>query len=349
MEKKLKGLIYFIVKQTAKICLRIFYRGIEINGRDNLPTDQSPVIYAVNHQNAFMDAIIVGGLSPIPTYFMTRSDVFKPPFDWILDALKMMPIYRIRDGYSSLSKNEQVFKKCNGLLEEGNAIMIFPEGNHGLEYYLRPLTKGIARMAMSTQMAIENSVHIIPLGLNYFDHFNSGHKLILNYGKPILASGFLESYKAQKHQALLSLTKAISEGMKTTLIIAEHSTQYDEQKLLYNNLNEKYRFVELKEKIRENNFNKEVKTSSSSHWVTNMLAIPNLPPFLLSNWIIKNKVSQKIFTSSIKIAIGILVFPVWLLSCFTILSFISLNLAIIVLSIQLLSLLIRKELRFRLS
>ena len=39
-------------------------------------------------------------------------------FQWFLDALKMIPIYRIRDGYNQLAKNEETFRTINSSLFE---------------------------------------------------------------------------------------------------------------------------------------------------------------------------------------------------------------------------------------
>ena len=39
---------------------------------------------------------------------LTRSDVFGGPLQWFLDAMEMLPIYRLRNGYSNLKKNEEI-------------------------------------------------------------------------------------------------------------------------------------------------------------------------------------------------------------------------------------------------
>ncbi len=344
MEKIIKNIFHWVAKSLAKVSLRFYFRGIAFEGKQNIPTE-GPLIYAVNHQNAFLDAVIVGGFSRLPTYFMTRSDVFVPPFDWFLDALKMMPIYRIRDGYKSLSKNDAIFETCNKLLKEKKAILIFPEGNHGLDYYLRQLTKGISRISLQSQSSMDVAIKIIPTGLNYFNHFHSGHKLIVKYGEPIDVTDYLAAYNDHNHKGLKKITDAISVEMQKTLVIPTNSDDYSTQKKIFQRKNESSSFSSLRSGI-----NDIVKTSDERKYpvlsrVGALFSLPNLPPLLLTWWVLKNKVKQKIFYSSIKVAMLIFIFPFWFLIVFGLVwLFAGLKWAAIVLAIQIVTLIIRREL-----
>ena len=137
-----KRVVYQVMRYYCRFVVRIFFGKVEIIGKENIPKDQ-PVIYSSNHQNAFMDALIIGGLSPKTTYSVTRSDVFKKKYEWFMDAFNMIPIYRIRDGFSQLAKNEETFRRINRCLSQGHALTIFSEGNHGNDFFLRSLSKSI--------------------------------------------------------------------------------------------------------------------------------------------------------------------------------------------------------------
>ncbi len=344
MEEKIKEYIYLYVKYLTRICITFFYRGVEQVGKENVPSE-GPFIYAVNHQNAFLDAVLVGALSPVPTYFMTRSDVFKPPFGWILSALKMMPIYRIRDGYKTLNKNNAIFETCKELLEKKQAILIFPEGNHGLEYYLRPLTKGISRIALQSQAEMEFPIKIVPVGLNYFNHFHAGHKFIINYGTPIEVSDFLSTYTAHSHKGLLQLTRKIFPEMQETLIIPAESDTYFSEKGVFQRKNESRSFNELRKLRYDSSSVAPEKKYPLLAYLGELFGIFNLPPILLTKYILHKKVSQKIFHVSIKFASLLIVFPIWFLLSFLVVTLIyRWETALIFLSIQVITLLIRREL-----
>ncbi len=315
----MKAIIYYTSKTLAHIAVKFYYSKIEINGQENIPK-KGPYIYAINHQNAFLDAVIVGSRDRTHTYFMTRSDIFKPPFDYILRAMKMMPIYRIRDGYKNLSKNDEVFDEVTNILDNDNAILIFPEGNHGEEYYLRTLTKGISRLAIKSQLKMDKEIKIIPVGLNYFDHYNSGHKLIINYGPELNVKDFLSAYDEHPHQGLLKITKAISEAMKPTLVIEDNTEEYPAQKKVFHLSNEKYNFSELKSNIDNSDFQKDKSPNVFFRYLANGIAVLNWPFLALCRYILNNKVKQPIFHSSLKLAFMIYLFPLWLLFSFTIVS-----------------------------
>ena len=124
-----------------------------------------------------MDALLLEDYLQI-TYSITRSDVFKKQFQWFLDALKMIPIYRIRDGYGQLAKNEETFRTINSSLFRGHAVTIFSEGNHGNDFFLRDLSKGSSRMALEAQEKMDHlDIKVIPVGLNYFHHQRPFHKI----------------------------------------------------------------------------------------------------------------------------------------------------------------------------
>ena len=344
MEKVVKSIIYRVVKLLANVSLRFYFRGLDIVGKKNVPKN-GPYIYAVNHQNAFLDAIIVGALSSTPTYFMTRSDVFKPPFDWFLDALKMMPIYRIRDGYKSLTKNDAIFDTCKNILANKQALLIFPEGNHGLDYYLRPLTKGLARISLQAQAQLEDDIKIIPVGLNYFDHFSSGHKLIINYGKPLRVQDYIDTYNDHKNKGLVSITKGISEGMQKTLVIPNDSDDYVEKKKIFQRSNENQSFKNLRTNINHSKYLEDQKHHKLLAHIGKFFGILNWPPIFLTKYIIRTKVSQKIFTGSIKIASVMLLFPIWFIFCFLLVwILVGIKWACILFISQVLTLLIRSEL-----
>src|SRR6056297_3984123 len=84
--------------------------------------------------------------------FFWRVHIFKHPLiARILTFLKLLPIYRIRDGYESLQRNDWILEKVGDLLQHKRSLVIFPEGNHSAERRLRPLKKGICRIAFQAE------------------------------------------------------------------------------------------------------------------------------------------------------------------------------------------------------
>jgi 1-acyl-sn-glycerol-3-phosphate acyltransferase len=108
----LAGMLYKVMHTFIGAWMRIHLRRLFIRGLENVPTKE-PIILTCNHGNAFLDAVIVAITLKRPVHFLTRADVFKKPFQrYILGKLKMIPVYRIRDGIDSLEQNTETFALC---------------------------------------------------------------------------------------------------------------------------------------------------------------------------------------------------------------------------------------------
>ena len=85
------------------------------------------MILAVNHQNAFMDGILVAVKLRRPVFFLTRLDVFKGK--WVIKIFKSMnlvPIFRKQDFTGDITlKNQETFKYCIKELENRKPIKFF--------------------------------------------------------------------------------------------------------------------------------------------------------------------------------------------------------------------------------
>ncbi len=131
---------------------KVFYRNIEILNIQNIP-EKGHLIFTPNHQNALMDALAVLCTVERRTVFLARSDIFKKPVvASILYFLKILPIYRIRDGYELLKKNKEIFQKTTDVISnEKCALVILPEGNHAGVRRLRPFKKGFCANRFSNR------------------------------------------------------------------------------------------------------------------------------------------------------------------------------------------------------
>jgi len=209
---------------------KVFYRKIEILNIQNVP-EKGHLIFTPNHQNALMDALAVLCNVDRRTVFLARSDIFKKPVvASILYFLKILPIYRIRDGYELLKKNKEIFQKTTDVItDEHCALVILPEGNHAGVRRLRPLKKGFARIAFQTEEANNYSldIHIVPVGIDYEDYQAFRSKLVLNFGKPIPVSKFYESYQANLAIGINAIKDELASRIKPLIIDIESEEYYD--------------------------------------------------------------------------------------------------------------------------
>jgi 1-acyl-sn-glycerol-3-phosphate acyltransferase len=210
--------------------MHTFYRRIEGKGYDKIPR-KKPVIFTPNHQNAFLDAIVTPGYKGnINMNYLVRADVFKGKVAArIFASIKMMPIYRQRDGVDSLDKNKAIFEKCYRYLKYNQPILLFPEGNHGNRKTLRPLKKGVGRIAFGAaeQYDFSLDIHIIPTGINYSNYTDFGSTLFINLGDPIKLADYYEDYKENPAKTLNNLSADIAEQMSAVMIDIQVKEVYD--------------------------------------------------------------------------------------------------------------------------
>ena len=190
-------------------------------GLDAIPK-KKPVLMLANHQNALLDALLVAVSSNRSPYFLTRSDVFRfAGLRSFFKLLRMLPIYRIRDGIRELSKNSLTFEHCAALLGNNQAILVFPEGNHNLARRIRPLSKGFTRIILtSLERHPKLDIRLVPVGINYQDAAAFPDSAAFYFGadipvQEIFDSGnepaFIRTSKEKVAEALKELTTHIGD------------------------------------------------------------------------------------------------------------------------------------------
>ena len=256
-------MLYQFIHWWVKTALRIFFKNINVVGTENIPPNQ-PVIFAVNHQNALLDALLMAVFMKQPIFFMTRADVFKKR--WIANILKslhLIPIYRIRDGYSTISQNELIFKHCFSLLSQNRHLLIFPEGSHCYQRHLRPLKKGVARMAVEATLHTNRDVLIIPVGINYESHKHSRTNVQIQVQSPISTQEHLKLVDGNSAKAINNILVDVEKSMKASIVEISQMNVYSEiNDLAKVRLQGNYTFLRLKNIANELNGMTEPQLSS---------------------------------------------------------------------------------------
>ncbi|MBN2347653.1 MAG: 1-acyl-sn-glycerol-3-phosphate acyltransferase [Bacteroidales bacterium] len=214
----------------ASVAYKSYFRKIYVHNVKSIPKNK-PVILAPNHQNALMDPMAIVCTCHRQVIFIARADIFKNPIiARILNALKIVPMYRMRDGVENLNKNEEIFDLTQQILKNSRSpIAIFPEGNHGDKRRLRPLVKGIFRMAFRAQEEYGDQPGVLlqPVGIDYGHYQNFGSSLFIYYGEPFDISSYYLQYKENAPVAINQLRDRLSEEMKKYMIHIETEEYYD--------------------------------------------------------------------------------------------------------------------------
>lgn len=209
--------------------VKSYFREIQLLNDDRVPLS-GPVIFLPNHRSAFMDPIVVASYLKRRVHFLARGESFKNQMmAGLLGKLNVIPIYRKDKTPDDMYKNEETFKYCYKLLEEGGALVIFPEGASQSKPVLLPLKTGSARIALGAEAKNEFKlgVSLVPVGINYTNPHHFQGKLFLNFGRPIKAVDFREAYENDPVKAVQTLTAHIEDELKRRIVIVDDSRWQD--------------------------------------------------------------------------------------------------------------------------
>ncbi len=227
--------LYTFGYALVSVGVKTFYKRSEVTGKQHIPKNK-PILFAANHQNAFMDPVVIAVNLSRPTYYLVRADVFKKKtVAKIFDSINMMPVYRQRDGGDPIKKNEAIFARCQELLSKNRTIMIFAEGNQGKFKQLRPLKKGVFRIGLGAldKYSDDLDVHIVPVGINYSDLYNMGSTVLINFGEPIRLKDHFENFQKSDSKTYAELTKVLTKKMSSLMIDIKEMDYYD---LIHNSM-----------------------------------------------------------------------------------------------------------------
>ena len=223
MGKKMKKIqdhdsVYSTLFHYVRFSVKHSYRSILMVGEENVPKDGA-IIFAPNHTNTLMDALVMLTYNFQPKVFVARADIFRnPKLAQILTFLKIMPIMRQRDGISAVKKNQETIDKAVDVLKDRIPFCIFPEGTHQAKYSSLPLSKGIFRIAFQAhELMPDVPLYIVPVGIKYGDFFRFRSTIRMEFGKPINVGEYIADHAHMTPQEQAN-------GMKDLLTERLHST-----------------------------------------------------------------------------------------------------------------------------
>jgi hypothetical protein len=172
-------------------------------------------------------------------YFLTRAKAFNPPImGWYLRSLNMLPVYRVRDGFSSVQKNNAIFDLCYDYLKNQESVLVFAEANHNLKRRIRPLSKGFTRIAFGAEEKYDwdLDIQIVPVGVNYSSHREGRNHVHIKFGECIPVSKFKQAYVEDENEASMQMKEEVSDAMKKLVFHVENLEEYSVHKILWDEL-----------------------------------------------------------------------------------------------------------------
>ncbi len=179
---------------------------------ERIPRGTTPLLLAVNHPNALVDALVVGWTLPRRLTITAKAPLFENPvLGWFLRIAGVVPLRRATDERKRLealgdapeagtvsseqvdqARNADAFRAILDRLENGGAILIFPEGKSHDEPALAPLRTGPARIALqAVREGRAKTLAILPIGLVFEQKDTPRSRVLVDVGEPLDVNGWV--------------------------------------------------------------------------------------------------------------------------------------------------------------
>ena len=223
--------IYSFAKIYVDYHTKRGFRLFRVIGRENIPKGAA-CIFGSNHCNTLMDALVLLASTKGKKVFIARGDIFENPITAkILRWLRILPIYRMRDGLESVrKKNGAIIEQAVDVIHDEVPLYLFPEATHRTKHSLRQLSKGIFHIALEAnkQFGHEKPVYIIPTGLEYGDYFRFRSTVLVNYGRAINVTEYVKEHEGETEAVIINGLKAIlTERMAELISYVPDDADYD--------------------------------------------------------------------------------------------------------------------------
>jgi glycerol-3-phosphate O-acyltransferase / dihydroxyacetone phosphate acyltransferase len=175
-----------LVVGLVRLVLRIFFRRVEVVGRERLPAGR-PLVVVANHVNGMVDPLLILASLPVVPRFLGKHTLWRNPV--LLPFLLLggvIPVYRRREMGADTSKNLETFARCHELLARGGSVALFPEGTSHSDPALAPLRTGAARIALESAAQHPGlGVLVVPVGLTFEAKGTFRSRALVEIGEPI--------------------------------------------------------------------------------------------------------------------------------------------------------------------
>lgn len=143
---RLAGVVFhFFVQRLARAVFGAYFR-CYTRGRRNLPSKGGVIIAPTHRSN--LDTPMIGASAGRPLRYFAKSGLFRGPITtWILVSMGAFPVRRDMVDRSAL-------KAALSVLEAGQPLVVFPEGERKSGPRIHPLLDGAAWLAAKSQVPV---------------------------------------------------------------------------------------------------------------------------------------------------------------------------------------------------
>jgi len=181
-------MLSMVLRGVVAPVLRLVYRPV-VEGREHVPR-RGPVILASNHLS-FVDSVAIPLVAPRRVVFLAKAEYFvRPGLRGVLLRMWMQALGAVPIERGTHRGAQAALETALGVLREGQAFGIYPEGTRSRDGRLYRGRTGVASLALTA------GVPVVPVGVIGTDtmqpigaRFPRVHRVTVRFGAPIHVQG----------------------------------------------------------------------------------------------------------------------------------------------------------------
>lgn len=172
-----------ILKKIAGWATILLYRSVEVH-ETYRATATGAQLGVSNHFGGFADPLILAhALDRVPR-FIARDVIWRYPIaKQMMNFAGAIPVHKRED--KGPKGNDQMFRSTYQALEDGDLVVIFPEGITVDDPAIAPIKTGAARIALGARASGVTDIEIVPTGIHYEDKATLRSKVFVYVGDPL--------------------------------------------------------------------------------------------------------------------------------------------------------------------
>lgn len=186
---------------------------VTVLGEENIPKD-GPALFVGNHRSYF-DILVYHEAIGKPLGFLAKKEMEKIP---------LLPLYMRDIGCLFLDRDDikqglSIIKQGTEYMKLGHSMVVFPEGTRNQSEELLPFREGGYKMAEKSKSPL------VPVAISGTDlllesapkKFIRGHKVIIEFGKPIYPAEISPKERKAAYDAIPDLIQTMREEHKKNI------------------------------------------------------------------------------------------------------------------------------------